>query len=199
MKRRVHVLRRVCMASLVAAFIAVCALAALSRLGPVPLGSYSAGPARAWFFSAHQGLFCLKLREARNPLAIAGAVIDVRHEDRPHVLYSSGTNVELTLFPDEREPSGRTAVYRRDYTYDTPAGPGPGIFVYVRMFSLYVPLWFAAAAVVLPALAVWIVGRFVDRNPRGFCTSCGYDLRASPERCPECGTPPPDHFTPAVS
>ena len=48
------------------------------------------------------------------------------------------------------------------------------------------PLWLPAAA-----FAALPVARFLQRRHRaGHCTACGYDLRATPGRCPECGDTP---------
>ena len=59
--------------------------------------------------------------------------------------------------------------------------------------GLRVPLWFITALLgVLPLTWLVRVFRHRRRDPHA-CRICGYDLRASNDRCPECGTLiPPD-------
>jgi hypothetical protein len=58
-------------------------------------------------------------------------------------------------------------------------------------FGIAVPHW--AVAVPLALCAAWwlVVSRrrrvLRHRAGHGLCLGCGYDLRQSPERCPECG------------
>lgn len=58
-----------------------------------------------------------------------------------------------------------------------------------RMFDL--PYWAViCAAVIAPSLGlVSLVRHWLrrHRNLRGCCLRCGYDMRATPRRCPECG------------
>jgi hypothetical protein len=69
-------------------------------------------------------------------------------------------------------------------------GGFPPTFSYLY-HSFAVPHWsLTAPTLVLPAWWLLRFRRHRRRNRLGLCRVCGYDLRATLGRCPECGTAP---------
>jgi len=93
----------------------------------------------------------------------------------------------------DRLPTGRhIRKFGFGYDHDTyfERNATPSMIAMGRYMSLGIPFW-AAGAVWLPPIpfAVLIRWRLVARHrlKRGLCVVCGYDMRVTPNRCPECG------------
>lgn len=55
-------------------------------------------------------------------------------------------------------------------------------------YRLQLPYWFLLIIFgILPSIGYFLVWDRGNTHKGGTCPSCGYDLRASGERCPECG------------
>ncbi len=56
----------------------------------------------------------------------------------------------------------------------------------VAYWFLFVPPWAIAACIA--SASIFYQRRRQNRVARGQCVKCGYDLAATPDRCPECGS-----------
>ena len=67
-------------------------------------------------------------------------------------------------------------------------------------YALWFPHWLVVLLSAVPPLRWGLRTRQRRRRTRaGLCLNCGYDLRASTERCPECGTPIPERHIAKVT
>ena len=114
--------------------------------------------------------------------------LDERERDEPR-------NMDL-LLRRELSPS-RSAEPDEARRRPPPIPPVPSLPAYrsQRLVPLALP---AVATAILPGVWLALAARSYRRarlRAAGRCPACGYDLRASPERCPECGTAPAEVTT----
>lgn len=134
-----------------------------------------------WFGTTRSGFYCSFNQTPQRQIRtdIGGGAITITTMD------SSNSPLPVHYFPGRGR---RTYTYSPDFwqsfTYvDSNRG---GNYPY-RLVVLSIPIWacFAAVTTLTPLVAWW---RWRPNLPPGHCEMCGYDLRASPKRCPECGS-----------
>lgn len=144
-----------------------------AEAAPLPKGS------QPWVYQYHLAAGAGRLQLVRRHLPIPEAnPPGATRVAPPHAaLYDGGTR----LGPFQHDANRRSYHSKRNFI---------GIEMTFWGFRVYGgPAWLPAAVFAV-APVLWLrAWRRGGREPvQGHCRTCGYDLRASPGRCPECGT-----------
>jgi hypothetical protein len=91
---------------------------------------------------------------------------------------------------DPQYPNEWSGVHTGAFHFKDEARRPGNLPCFIGGIECSIPLW-SVALITLPGtlLCARAVVRRLRRRRPGTCANCGYDLRATPDRCPECGTP----------
>lgn len=138
----------------------------------------------AWWLIASRGQAAIAHRDQRSPTTPQDVKVFQALAAKPEFKWTLVRPPQPLL--DDPDAGGFFHPFGFAYM-DQPMPPTMAIGGYRQWTA---PLWFICLLTAIPP-AGWLIRQISRRRrPPGLCLICGYDLRATPGRCPECGNVP---------